>query len=311
MKELWLAVEGGGTKTRVLLADTHLNVLSKEVGGSASPLYIHRKEYARRLGTLLKRTKRVLDDAGGKISTLGVGGPMVGDLVQEKVFEFFGPLPVVGAGELEIALAVHDLDFGVTLVAGTGASARCKDEDGNVNGFGGFGPQFGDEGCGYWIGRESIAAAMRAEEGREHQTVLVPRLREHFGLPRMTHIVKSCDHSGHVPAPKVASCVPCVFQAAREGDEAALAICRNAGTALGALVVQAASRCTIRTQPMPVAVTGGVFHGGPLILDTFNEVLAESRIGFDLRPPVPEPTLGILKYIQQRKKRKGKRRVSR
>ena len=309
MNELWLAFEGGGTHTRMLLADTELRVIAREVGGPASPLYARPRPYARQIRTRLDRLKWAAADAGGRVTVAGMAGPMMASLVEDLIQTAFGKIPVIREGEMEIALALYDLSHGVSLVAGTGASVRAINERGKTIGFGGLGPQFGDEGCGYWIGREAIAAAMRARQNREPDTLLTDALCAFYEIGRIHDILKFCDRSGHVPAPKVAACVPVVFDIARESDAAALRICRAAGRALGRLAVAVTERSGTRKRIIPIVLTGGVFHGGPLILRSLTEVLRKSRFRFEVYPPVPEPTVGLLKRIKQHRKLSAHRSV--
>ncbi|MCP4639028.1 MAG: hypothetical protein GY851_01270 [bacterium] len=305
MNELWLAFEGGGTKTRILLSDTQCNVIARELGGSASPLYIRRAQYARKIRSMLKRLRKAADDAGGQVSTVGLGGPMAVDLVQDEIRAAFGQPRFVLIGESDIGYALYRLKHGISLVAGTGASARALTEDGRNGACGGFGPQFGDEGCGYWIGREAVAAAMRAMNGRGPATTLTDRLCRFYEVPRITGILRYTDHSGHVPGPKVASCVPEVFAAANEGDAVALGVCREAGRQLGDLVAAVADQAKFQTSPIPVVLTGGVFNGGPLILTSLMRVLRESDYEFHVHPPVPEPTMGVLGFLRMAREKEN------
>ena len=53
---------------------------------------------------------------------------------------------------------------GVLLIAGTGSIALARRADGTMIRSGGWGPMFGDEGGGFWIGREAIRHALRAHD---------------------------------------------------------------------------------------------------------------------------------------------------
>ncbi len=310
MKEFWLAFEGGGTHTRMLLADTDCRVIAREVGGPASPLYARPGAYARQIRTRLGRLERAAGDAGGRVMVAGTAGPMMVSLVEDLIRAAFGRIPVIRASEMEVALALYGLSYGVSLVAGTGASVRAVNERGEAVDFGGLGPQFGDEGCGYWIGREAIATAMRAEQGQGPATGLEDALCGFYEVSAIGDMLGFCDRSGHVPAPKVAACLPVVFDTGRRADIAARRICRDAGRALGGLVVLAADGAGIQARPIPLVLTGGVFQGGSLVLRSFTDLLRRSRFRFEIHPPVPEPTVGILKRIKYHQE-EGELHVSR
>jgi N-acetylglucosamine kinase-like BadF-type ATPase len=56
---------------------------------------------------------------------------------------------------------------GVLLIAGTGSIALARRGDGTMIRAGGWGPAFSDEGGGFWIGREAIGHALRANDAGE------------------------------------------------------------------------------------------------------------------------------------------------
>jgi N-acetylglucosamine kinase-like BadF-type ATPase len=53
---------------------------------------------------------------------------------------------------------------GLLLIAGTGSIALARKSDGTMIRAGGWGPAFSDEGGGFWIGREAIRHALRAND---------------------------------------------------------------------------------------------------------------------------------------------------
>ena len=295
--KMLLAIEGGGTKTRILLADAEGRVCAKEAGGPANGLYIDRTKYVRELRTLLGRIKRAAGRAGGCPTTAGLAGPMDVGLVKEEVSGAFPNIAFAECGESEIALALYGLDEGISLVAGTGASCRALGPDGCWVSCGGFGPQFGDEGSGYWIGRLAVSAVMRAQDGRGPETVLDARLLQFFGISSVAEIFRLVDRSGHVAGPRVAAFAPCVFEAAREGDGVAKTICSAAGRELGRLVLDTARQVAWARGPVPLVLTGGMFHAGRLVLTPLRRVLSASGMAFDVYPEVTEPAEGILKVM--------------
>lgn len=297
-----LAIEGGGTKTRILLAQDDGAVVARELGGPASVLYLDPKAFAREMLGILHRMRQVADRAGGRVERVGLAGPMERPLVEDLVRAAFGPVAFIGAGESEIALSLHYLTWGVSLVAGTGASCRGINRRGEHVSRGGFGPQFGDEGSGAWIGREAVSAVMRADDGREETTLLKEKLLEAYRVQRAWDMFQFVDQSGHVSATKIAAFVPFVFDAARSGDAVARRICRRAGRELGRLVAAVAQGLTWEETPVPLVLTGGVFNGGALILTPLRRVLLEHALDMEMRPPVAEPAEGLLRFMMRNEK---------
>ena len=297
-RELWLAFEGGGTRTRILLGNPEGEVLARETGSSASLLYVDKKRYAREMRPLLRRLKKSAEGLRGKVSAAGLVAPMDKDLVVDLISEAFGAVRMVQAGEQEVGLACHHLRCGVCIVAGTGTSCQCLDEKGGQVVLGGFGPQFGDEGSGYWIAREGIAAAWRAEEHRNEPTALTARVRTHYGVAHVQEILERVDSSGHVPGPVVASFAAQVAEAARQDrDGTARNILRRAGGHLGRLVRAALAQSALQERPAPLVPAGGVFGAGNLVLASMRETLHQAGMDVRLYAPVLDPAPGLFRVM--------------
>jgi N-acetylglucosamine kinase-like BadF-type ATPase len=71
--------------------------------------------------------------------------------------------------------------WGVSLTAGTGVACLVVPERGDPRIIGGHGYLLGDEGGGFWIGREGLRAALRAAEARASPTILRDLAAERFG----------------------------------------------------------------------------------------------------------------------------------
>jgi glucosamine kinase len=95
----------------------------------------------------------------------------------------------VGAAEVWVcddAVTSHagalSCGWGVSVTAGTGVACLAVPDRGRPRIIGGHGYLLGDEGGGFWIGREGLRAALRAVEGRASPTVLRDLATERFGV---------------------------------------------------------------------------------------------------------------------------------
>lgn len=294
---LWLAIEGGGSSTRSILATPKGRVLSREAWSSSSPLYIEPARFSREARAAFARMRRAADREGLPVRRVGLAAPMNRRLVISLVRGVFPGVRFTLLEEGDVALALYDLDWGMSLVAGTGSSCRYVGPDGTRISAGGFGPQFGDEGSGYWIGGEAVSAVLRADEGTGAATRLSKDLPASLDLSTMTEILRRCDRSGHVPAPMVAGCVPVVARAAAAGDAVARGILESAAGALGELVLKTARLARCQQEPVPLVLTGGLFHMGGLLLRPLRRTLRGSGIRFRVFPPVPDPIEGIIRAM--------------
>ncbi|HOV73731.1 MAG TPA: BadF/BadG/BcrA/BcrD ATPase family protein [Candidatus Hydrogenedentes bacterium] len=295
---LLLAIEGGGTKTRVLLAKETGDILERWIGGPASGLYTRPVDGAKAFRALLEPVRKRVEGLNGRIVRIGMGGPMDVSLFESVARDMFGSAPITRVGERQIALAVYGLGWGVALIAGTGASCTAVNESGQEASCGGCGPQFGDEGSGYWIGREAIAAAMRMADGRLEKTALADRLCAFYSVSRIWDVLNLVERgSGHVSGPRVAACVPVVFELARNGEPTSSRICRLAGRHLARLVCDTVCRVSWKSARIPLVLAGGVFNGKRLITAPFAASFRQVPVPFTRYPPVCEPAEGLVNIL--------------
>ena len=178
--------------------------------------------------------------------------------------------------------ALGDVSGGV-VAAGTGAVTLAAGP-GGVRRIDGWGHLLGDEGAGFWIGREALSAVLKAFDGRGPATSLTAVARAEFGdLEGLYLVVQSdpdrvsriaawgrhvCDHAG--------------------SDPVSADISRRAGAALARSV--AAGLRGVGADPVASRV-GNVFRN-PLILSTFVSELERLVPRIEVREPIGNGLLG-------------------
>jgi N-acetylglucosamine kinase-like BadF-type ATPase len=128
------------------------------------------------------------------------------------------------------ALGALDGQPGVRVLSGTGSIVVGHDGRGRWSRAGGFGPLLGDEGSGFWLGREWVRAATGPGDFDK--------------IRRLAHAAK--------PVAAVAALAPAVLARARRGDAVAGPIVREGQRCLAACAVDLAGRLRL---PPPVAMT--------------------------------------------------------
>jgi N-acetylglucosamine kinase-like BadF-type ATPase len=170
---------------------------------------------------------------------------------------------------------------GIVVIAGTGSGAAGRDAAGNAVRVGGHGYLLGDEGGGYWIGRQAVAAALRAADGTGPATALTGLVESEFGslagAERQVH--RNPTDRGLLSrlVPLVAGC----------DDPVAAGILTAAAEAL----VELAEAVQDRLGPLPVAGVGGIFRCPP-VRDAF-----AARTG--AAEPAEPPELGALRLLDR------------
>lgn len=291
-----LAIEGGGTGTRVVFEDDAGMIVGRAEGGPASALYADPKVYPDELTHLF----RAVVPSGCVPRRVGLAGPVDRAMVADVVRAQFPAADFHAYSEGEIALGACELTWGVTVVGGTGSSARAATPEGQWVEVGGFGPQFDDLGSAYWLGREAVASVLRAEHGRGPATALRAPLFAHFEIADAWGLVPLCAGNGHVPVARVAAFAPEVTRAADAGDGFAKALCCAAAEHLADLVQAATRRAGLGIHSeVPVVPTGGLFHAAQAIYVPFCECVAECTTGFCVYPAVPDPMPGLLNLLRR------------
>ena len=162
------------------------------------------------------------------------------------------------------------------LIAGTGSIAIARSEDGSTRRVGGWGQELGDEGSGYWIGREALHAVVQADDGRAADTALRSAVLDHLRLGAATDLiawVASADKGA------VAALVPGVAGAAEGGDQVAQDVLERASAALERHVSALLEQSGPWSQAPPLALWGGlIWEGGPL-----RDRLVRALAGHDVR----------------------------
>lgn len=296
--DLVLAIESGGSGTRVALAGPSGAVLHLERCSSGSCLYRDRDDFSGVFGAALERALGAAGPEHGPIGLVGLAGPMDEPLVCRRLDQTLPGVPRRIFTEGDIARGLYDITAGVALIAGTGCSCSAVDEAGVLTSFGGFGPQFGDEGSAYWIGQEGLKAAFLAEQGRVEPTKLLDAARAFYGVTSPWGIHQEAEGSGHVPAPRIAAFAAEVDRCAREFDRTAMLILDAAGAHLGQLILDTTLRANLNSVPVPLVMTGGTLRAARVVA-AIERKLAKSPILFAHHPIAHEPIHGLIRLLQQ------------
>ena len=290
---LVLAIEGGGTRTRVVLGGEGGGVLREAQGGPGSALYVDPRQYPEVLARLMGEVLR-----GEHPVRIGCAGPMDRALVDAVLARALPGVPVRWYSEGEIALGVYSLAWGVAVVGGTGSSARAAALGGTWVEVGGFGPQFDDLGSAYWVAREAVGAALRAEHGRGPATALRAAMFDYFQIKDAWELVPLCEGNGHLPVTQTAGFAREVAACGESGDAEAMRVLGEAGVHLADLVMAAARRAGLASAALvPVVPTGGLFHARELVMASFQARLRSAGLDFVLHGPVPDPVIGLLNLL--------------
>lgn len=293
---LVLAVDGGGSKTDVVLLDTDGEVLAWERGAGSSPQIDGLAESVRVIDDLVRRA--LGDHDPHELAEVGLY--LSGLDLEEEIATFraaISHLPWADGAAVENDLhallrAGTDAEDAIAVICGTGMNAIGVRADGAQVRFPALGPLSGDWGGGAELGDAVVWHAARAEDGRGQDTALVALLLQATGATSVASLIEDV-HLGRRPGQSFASLAPVLFEAAAAGDEVAREIVRRQAEEVIAFVRACVVRLGLRDAEVPVLFGGGVARGrDPFLLETIRAGLAEQAPAAHLQIVDAPPVLG-------------------
>jgi N-acetylglucosamine kinase-like BadF-type ATPase len=302
LPDLVIGVDGGQTALKCALATRDVMLLGQGQGGGL--LHLAQDGGPERFQQALAEALRAAWMAAG-LEPRPVAALVMGLTGVTSASTPEAALAVrLAGGLIEAAKIVADNDAlaalkgahaggpGIISIAGTGSITLGINRRGRLERAGGWGWLLGDEGSAFWIGREGLRAAMRAQEGLGPATVLLPAFQTHFQAEELIQ-VKRVVFSAGFGAQGFAALAPLVAAAAENGDTAAGDILRQAGQDLAASVRAVANRLDFGLDPVPVAPVGGAFEHFPGLRRSFEAHLGEAD-RFAVAPPLYPPVMGAV-----------------
>ncbi len=181
---------------------------------------------------------------------------------------------------------------GVAAIAGTGSNVFGASAEGKSWRTGGWGHLLGDEGSGYWLGVESIRAALRDRDGSGPPTRLSAAASEFFGQ-QSVEAVASLVYSKPLTKGEIAAFAIDTAELAEQGDGVAAELFERGGTLLGGQIATVIERVGLRGE-FPVGLIGSAYKAGEVFLAPLRRRVAESAPGAQLTIVEMAPVGGSL-----------------
>ena len=295
---LLLAVDGGNSKTEVLVCDDTGTVLGHALGPGSNHQTAGGLDVAMDRLNALVTTARA--DAGlassdrvalAAVYLAGADLPVELTMLTEAVSASgWADKCQVDNDTLALLRAGTADPDAVAVVCGAGINCVGRAADGRLVRFPALGTITGDWGGGDELGPTALWHASRAEDGRGPATALTSAIAAHFGMPSATAVAAAA-HLDPSVAARLRDLTPVMFETARAGDSVARSIVVRQGEEVALLAIAALRRLGLVTVPATVVLGGGVLRGrDPLLHDTIRDRLAEAtplaRITVVTDPPV-------------------------
>ncbi len=279
-------VDGGGSKTQVIIADETGQQLGEVVGpGSAA-----RPGEIEHSASVIADTVRdalascELSDVTPRVLCVGVAGA-AGEPEREALWT---ALTARGVAEEivvqpDYSIALDDAfgdGPGILLISGTGSAAFGRGPAGHTARCGGWGPVCGDEGSGAWIGRRALSIVTASADGREPETALMGAILTAAQVNEPRDLIAWAALA--TPA-QMASLAPVVTSIADSGDLRANALVSLAVEEL-VLHVRTLARALFVDEraATPLALTGGMLKKGATLRKRLEQRLRSAVPGAQL-----------------------------
>ncbi len=286
-KELFLGIDGGGSKCKAIVMNENNEILGTGISGPGNPLL----GFEQATNSITEAAKLALKNAGleavalntlnAGVGLAGVNLPALFDQMQAWQHPF---KEMFLAHDLLIAcLGAHHSSNGAVVITGTGSCGfSCIDEQELLIGGHGF-PQ-GDKGSGAWFGLQATKQVLLSLDG-----LIAPSLMNNVLLEKL-----SCaDAMGVVAviadkkATFYAQLANLVFDAAEQGDAIALAIVDE-----GAEYINNLARTLLIKKPSRISMLGGLT---PRLKSWLDPVIQAQ-----LAEPLSSPEVGAVIFAKQK-----------
>lgn len=284
--QLFIGIDGGGTKCRATIYSKERGILGTGLGGPANPLH----GFERALESIMMSTQLAMRDAGLKLETvheiyagLGLAGVNLPQLY-DRITQWDHPFKQMFlTTDLHTAcIGAHEGGDGAVIITGTG-SCGFSLVNGKTFNYGGHGFAQGDKGSGAWMGLEAVKVVLESLDGLAVRTALSEKFLEHFNT---TTAMGIAEQMAGQPSSAYAKLARYVLAAAEEGDEVAVAIVKE-----GASYISRLAHRLFESNPPRLAMIGGLAEP----LQKWLDPAVSSRVELAIQPP----EMGAIYFAQQ------------
>ena len=253
-RDIFIGVDGGGTKSKLVMRDIEGNLLGEGRGGAANirtSVEISIRSIMDAFDQALKMAGLTRNDPNLNFH-IGLG--LAGTEVNAHCMEFLAKFPEFETISLEsdayaACLGAHGNKDGAILIVGTGVIAY-RIVGSQVKRIGGWGFPHDDVGGGAWLGLQAIRYTLHWQDGRKKASPFVEAVFKHFD----NDLMKIVAWANQANATEYATLAPFVIEHLKQEDPWAVEIVERAGAA----VSDVARVLLDGHEKMPLCLFGGL-----------------------------------------------------
>ncbi len=303
-----LAVDGGGTKTLAVLVDANGTILGEGKDGATNYHVVGASEAKDALEkAILAAFKDAGIDTGNSVyikkCVFALAGidtendeKQVEDVVQQVVKDLSikSSNLIVENDCLSALLGTTGDKAGILLIAGTGSIVFAHDGHERIFRSGGWGHRFGDEGSGFWIGKQAIKSVLKMQDGRGESTLLAKLILEKFKFTKIEDLYNWA-YSESYSVDDVGALAAVVDKAFCLGDAVSKQILDGAVEELLLLVKTAIENANIQQDEFDLILQGGVFQNNDYIKNQVHQRIQQNFSNVNIITTTEEPIRNIVR----------------
>jgi N-acetylglucosamine kinase-like BadF-type ATPase len=272
-----LGIDGGATKTLAAVLDLESKALHLGQGGPSNEDAVGTRAA---VDALLGAADQAIERAGiaGErldAAVLALSGTDTDGVTRHLRSARSGQEEWIVVNDVVAAwAAATGARAGVGVISGTGSNVFGVSTDGRVWRAGGWGHLLGDEGSGYWLGIESIRAALRDRDGSGPETALSGAAERFFGLRSVEAVTARVYSTKPLGKSEIAAFAAETAKCAASGDAVARECYERGAVELGRRIA-AVIRRTGLDGPFPVGLIGSAFKAGAVFVEPLTRAVHE------------------------------------
>ncbi|RAL24016.1 N-acetylglucosamine kinase [Thermoflavimicrobium daqui] len=303
-----LAVDGGGTKSLAVLLDQQQQALGEGQAGGCNYQGIGKEAATQSLTACLDKAmkdlakKKKLSHSEIQLevecAVFGMAGldteqdrQVILEMIDEalKSVKIYPKNLLIENDGFATLLGETEGKPGILVIAGTGSIVYGVNEAGMYARTGGWGHRVGDEGSGYWIGKQAVIAILRAEDGRGPNTSLSESIYSQIGAENGEDLVNWV-YSPSYSVKKMAELSQFVYKSYLDGDEVAKTILLKASEELFIAARAVIEQLELKEKAFQIILQGGVLKHQDFVrqtlMDQLYQYVPEAKIDMGKQDPI-------------------------
>ena len=297
-----IGVDGGGSKTTVVLANLKGWILAVYQTGSSHPRNIGIKNAIKNLAQAIEKLLgKIRGDK--KILSTFLGLPAMEEefkfkknLIKKELLKYreirpiFKEKVIIGSDQLAGFRSGADEKDGVVLIGGSGCAAHGwrGNREVKIDAWG----YLSEMGSAFWVGQKALQAVWKELDGRGPKTLITRLVFQGLKIKNKEKLIEKIYSKNPLKAILPLSVL--VDKAGKKRDKVAKDIMREAGRELALSANTAIRRLSFQKYKFPLVLIGSMFKS-KIVLDTAKKEIKKiaPKVKF-IRPKV-EPVIGAVK----------------